>query len=60
MIGKGYGQREGIPTHETKARCYWTGLCKNRTARPEAAPSPANGQIQALQAASESMVGETA
>ena len=57
MIGKGYGQREGIPTHETKARCYWTGLCKTEQLDRRPRP-PANGQIQALQAASESMVGD--
>ena len=26
MIGKGYGQREGIPTHETKARVTGPGF----------------------------------
>ena len=57
MIGKGYGQREVFLPMRLKPSVTGPGFV-NRTARPEAAPTPANGQIQALQAASESMVGD--
>ena len=62
MIGKGYGQREGILPMRLKAPVLLDrALAKSRTARPEAAPTPpANGQIQALQAASEKAWWETA
>ena len=60
MIGKGYGQGRVFLPMRLKPGVTGPGFV-SRTARPEAAPSPpANGQIQALQAASEKAWWETA